>query len=186
MLFTAGVDEAGRGSLCGPVVAAAVVLDPDKPMPGLNDSKLLTPKQRQRLCEQITENAIGWSIRRSEHDEIDKHNILQATMLAMKRAICSLPLKPGLVIADGTTVPDVDVPVRPEIRGDRRYPEIAAASIIAKVERDREMIELNSHYPGYGFAAHKGYGTKAHMEALRTLGATPIHRRSFKPVSEMR
>ncbi|WP_281647926.1 ribonuclease HII [Parendozoicomonas sp. Alg238-R29] len=180
----AGVDEVGRGPLCGAVVTAAVVLDPERPIAGLNDSKKLSEKKRDVLFDEIREKAISWSVGRCEVEEIDRLNILQATMVAMQRAVAGLSVKPTLVLVDGNRTPEFGCPARAEVKGDGRIAEISAASIIAKVVRDREMIELDRKYPGYGIAGHKGYPTKAHMEALKALGVTPIHRRSFKPVRE--
>ena len=180
----AGVDEVGRGPLCGAVVTAAVILDPARPIAGLNDSKKLSEKKRDALFDEIKEKALAWAIGRCEVEEIDKLNILQATMVAMQRAVAGLSVKPTLVLVDGNRTPDFGIPARAEVKGDGRIAEISAASILAKVVRDREMVELDKQYPGYGIAGHKGYPTKAHMEALKTLGVTPIHRRSFKPVRE--
>ena len=180
----AGVDEVGRGPLCGAVVTAAVILDPAKPIVGLNDSKKLSEKKRDALFDEICEKALSWAIGRCEVEEIDQLNILQATMVAMQRAVSDLSVKPALVLVDGNRTPDFGIPARAEVKGDGRIAEISAASILAKVVRDREMVELDKQYPGYGIAGHKGYPTKAHMEALKTLGVTPIHRRSFKPVRE--
>ncbi|WOG30408.1 ribonuclease HII [Endozoicomonas sp. 8E] len=179
-----GVDEVGRGPLCGPVVTAAVILDPDNPIAGLNDSKKLPEKKRDALFEEIKEKALAWSIGRAEVHEIDELNILHATMLAMQRAVAGLSVKPELALIDGNRCPDLPCPAEAVVKGDGSVPEIGAASILAKVTRDREMVELEKHYPGYGIAGHKGYPTKVHMDALKKLGATPIHRRSFKPVRE--
>ncbi|MCL6272002.1 ribonuclease HII [Sansalvadorimonas sp. 2012CJ34-2] len=180
----AGVDEVGRGPLCGAVVTAAVILDSDNPILGLNDSKKLSEKKRNALFDEIQEKALSWSIGRAEVEEIDQINILQATMLAMQRAVAGLSVKPTLVLVDGNRTPDFGIPARAEVKGDGRIAEISAASILAKVARDREMVELDRQYPGYGIADHKGYPTKAHMEAIKKLGVTPIHRRSFKPVRD--
>lgn len=180
----AGVDEVGRGPLCGAVVTAAVILDPARPIVGLNDSKKLSEKKRDALFDEIKEKALAWAIGRCEVEEIDRLNILQATMVAMQRAVAGLSVKPTLVLVDGNHAPDFGIPARAEVKGDGRIAEISAASILAKVVRDREMVELDKKYPGYGIAAHKGYPTKAHMEALKALGVTPIHRHSFKPVRE--
>ena len=181
----AGVDEVGRGPLCGAVVTAAVILDPEQPIVGLNDSKKLSEKKRDALFDEIKEKALSWSIGRCEVEEIDRLNILQATMLAMQRAVAGLSMKPTLVLVDGNRTPDFGCPARAEVKGDGRIAEISAASILAKVVRDREMVELDALYPGYGIAKHKGYPTKAHLEALRVLGVTPVHRRSFKPVRDL-
>lgn len=180
----AGVDEVGRGPLAGPVVTAAVILDPAAPVAGLADSKKLTEKRREALYEQILEHALAYCIGRCESDEIDQLNIYQATMLAMERAVAGLPVAPEYVLVDGNRCPRWHWPSEPVIKGDTRVEAISAASILAKVTRDREMVALDSTYPGYGLARHKGYPTSVHLEALRRLGATPIHRRSFRPVQE--
>ncbi|WP_257255295.1 MULTISPECIES: ribonuclease HII [unclassified Endozoicomonas] len=179
-----GVDEVGRGPLCGPVVTAAVILDPAYPIVGLNDSKKLSEKKRDVLFEEIKERALAWSIGRAEVHEIDELNILHATMLAMQRAVAGLSVKPELALIDGNRCPDLPCPAEAVVKGDGRIPEIGAASILAKVTRDREMVELEKLYPGYGIAGHKGYPTKVHIDALKKLGATAIHRRSFRPVRE--
>lgn len=181
----AGVDEAGRGPLAGPVLAAAVILNPNKDIIGLNDSKKLSLKKRMLLEPQIKEFAIAWAIGRSEWFEIDQINILQASLLAMKRAVESLIAHPELVLVDGNHCPALDVPVKAIIGGDSLEPAISAASILAKQERDREMEAMEEIYPGYGFAKHKGYPTAEHMSALNSLGPSPIHRRSFKPVQKV-
>lgn len=180
--LVAGVDEVGRGPLCGPVVTAAVILDPARPILGLNDSKKLSEARRERLFDEIREKALAWCIGRAEVEEIDRLNILQATFLAMQRAVAGLAVRPSLALIDGNRCPVLEVPAAPVVQGDGRVPAIAAASILAKVSRDREMAALDALYPGYGMAGHKGYPTPAHLEALRRLGATPIHRRSFAPV----
>ncbi|CAD5377188.1 ribonuclease HII, degrades RNA of DNA-RNA hybrids [Pseudomonas sp. OF001] len=180
--LVAGVDEVGRGPLCGPVVTAAVILDPARPIAGLNDSKKLSEARRERLFDEIRDKALAWCIGRAEVEEIDRLNILQATFLAMQRAVEGLPIQPRLALIDGNRCPKLLVPSAPVVGGDARVPAIAAASILAKVSRDREMAELDARYPGYGMAGHKGYPTPAHLEALRRLGPTPIHRRSFAPV----
>ena len=180
--LVAGVDEVGRGPLCGPVVTAAVILDPLRPILGLNDSKKLTEARREKLFDEIREKALSWCIGRAEVEEIDRLNILQATFLAMQRAVEGLHIQPRLALIDGNRCPKLAVPSAPVIQGDAKVPAIAAASILAKVSRDREMAELELVYPGYGLAGHKGYPTPAHLEALRRLGPTPIHRRSFAPV----
>ncbi len=182
-MLIAGVDEVGRGPLAGDVVTAAVILDPEKPIDGLNDSKKLSEKKRQQLSELIKENALVWAIGRASVAEIDQLNILQATLLAMKRAVEELNIKPDKVLVDGNKLPDFDIPAEAIVGGDGTVAEISAASIIAKVTRDEEMIALEQLYPGYGFMRHKGYGTKVHMEALKRLGATPVHRKSFSPVA---
>lgn len=181
----AGVDEVGRGPLCGPVVTAAVILDPARPIQGLNDSKKLSEARREQLFEEICAKALAWSIGRAEVEEIDRLNILQATFLAMQRAVAGLAVRPALALIDGNRCPQLDVPAAPVVQGDARVPAIAAASILAKVSRDREMRMLDQRYPGYGLAGHKGYPTPAHLEALQRLGPTPIHRRSFAPVRRL-
>jgi len=178
----AGVDEVGRGPLAGDVVAAAVILDPARPIPGLRDSKKLSPRRREELALLIMEQAQSWSVARASVAEIDELNILQASLLAMHRAVKALEPQPSYVLVDGNRLPRWDYPSEPVVKGDDRVPAIAAASILAKVQRDRELVELERQYPGYGFAAHKGYPTASHLEALRTLGVTPVHRRSFGPV----
>lgn len=182
----AGVDEAGRGPLAGPVYAAAVILDPQKPIAGLTDSKLLSAKRRESLFSEIQSNALAWAIARAEVEEIDNINILQASLLAMQRAVLALTVIPELILVDGNKCP-ADLPCRAQaiIKGDKTVAAISAASILAKVARDNEMCELDKHYPGYGFAVHKGYGTKVHLQALTKLGASPIHRRSFAPISSL-
>jgi ribonuclease HII len=178
----AGVDEVGRGPLAGPVVTAAVILDPTKPIEGLNDSKKLSHKRRVQLDIEIREKALAWSLGRAEVDEIDDINILQATMLAMQRAVAGLKLTPTLVKVDGNRTPDFSIPAETIIQGDGKIAEISAASIIAKVHRDNEMCDMDNIYPGYGFSSHKGYGTKHHIAAIEILGICAIHRRSFGPV----
>ena len=178
----AGVDEVGRGPLAGPVVTAAVILDPEHPIDGLMDSKKLSEAKRESLAEIIKEYSLAWSIGRAEVEEIDEINILQATMLAMQRAVEGLSILPDHVLIDGNRCPQLSCTAEAIIKGDGLVPVISAASIIAKVSRDREMVRLDAQYPGYGLAGHKGYPTKAHMEALTNLGVTPIHRRSFSPV----
>jgi ribonuclease HII len=178
----AGVDEVGRGPLAGPVVAAAVILDPDRPVEGLRDSKQLTERRREVLAAQIRERALAWSLGRAEVDEIDRINILQASLLAMQRAVAGLSLAPELVLVDGNLCPPFDCPAQAVVKGDSLIDAISAASIIAKVSRDREMVELDGHFPGYGLAQHKGYPSKLHLQALHSLGVTPIHRRSYAPV----
>ncbi len=181
----AGVDEVGRGPLAGDVVAAAVILDPQRPIDGLRDSKKLTEARREQLADLICERALAWSVARASVAEIDEINILQASLLAMTRAVQALDPQPSYVLVDGNRLPRWDYPSEPVIKGDDRVPAIAAASILAKVQRDHELIALERQYPGYGFARHKGYPTAAHLEALRRLGVTPVHRRSFAPVREM-
>jgi len=181
-MWVAGVDEVGRGPLAGPVVTAAVILDPDQPISGLADSKALSEKKREVLFDEIRGKAKAWAIGRAEVEEIDDINILQATMLAMQRAVAGLALQPKHVLVDGNRCPELPCTAEAIIKGDGKIPAISAASIIAKVTRDREMVLLDAEYPGYGLAGHKGYPTKAHMAALNDLGVTPIHRRSFAPV----
>ena len=182
--LVAGVDEVGRGPLAGPVVAAAVILDPEKPINGLCDSKKLSQEKRLLISENIKLNSLAWAFGRAEVDEIDKINILQASLLAMKRAIEGLETKPDLVLVDGKYTPDINFKKKAIIKGDALVPVISAASIIAKVERDNEMIGLEKKYPGYGFSSHKGYPTKQHIESLEKLGVTDIHRLTFSPVSK--
>lgn len=178
----AGVDEVGRGPLAGDVVAAAVILDPARPIAGLRDSKQLSAPRREALALRIKEQALAWAVARATVAEIDQLNILQAALLAMHRAVQALHPQPTYVLVDGNRLPRWDYPSEPVVKGDERVPAIAAASILAKVQRDGELLELERQYPGYGFAAHKGYPTAAHLEALRTLGVTPVHRRTFGPV----
>ncbi|MGX5220330.1 MULTISPECIES: ribonuclease HII [Pseudomonas] len=180
--LVAGVDEVGRGPLCGAVVTAAVILDPARPILGLNDSKKLTAARREKLFDEIREKALSWCIARAEVEEIDQLNILHATMLAMQRAVEGLHVTPKLALIDGNRCPKLQVPSAAVVKGDSQVPAIAAASILAKVSRDREMQALDLQYPGYGIAGHKGYPTAVHLEALRRLGPTPVHRRSFAPV----
>ncbi|HZX17384.1 MAG TPA: ribonuclease HII [Pseudomonas sp.] len=180
--LVAGVDEVGRGPLCGAVVTAAVILDPLRPILGLNDSKKLTEARREKLFDEIREKALSWCIARAEVEEIDQLNILHATMLAMQRAVEGLGITPKLALIDGNRCPILQMPSSAVVKGDSQVPAIAAASILAKVSRDREMQLLDQQYPGYGIAGHKGYPTAVHLEALRRLGPTPIHRRSFGPV----
>ncbi|HEC07366.1 MAG TPA: ribonuclease HII, partial [Thiolapillus brandeum] len=180
-----GVDEVGRGPLAGPVVAAAVILDPRNPIDGLNDSKKLSEKRRERLYVEIHERALAFAVGRAEVEEIDAINILQASLLAMKRAVEGLSLAPGHVLVDGNRLPQLSCSAEAIIGGDGSEPCISAASIIAKVTRDREMVALDGVYPGYGFARHKGYPTKIHLQALQEQGITKIHRRSFGPVKRL-
>ncbi|MEW8508803.1 MAG: ribonuclease HII [Candidatus Thiodiazotropha sp.] len=183
--LVAGVDEVGRGPLAGPVVAAAVILHPHRPIEGLADSKKLSEKRRQALSRLIMDQAHSWCLGRAEVEEIDRINILQASLLAMKRAVEGLPNMPGLAQVDGRHAPQLACAVETVIGGDATVAAISAASIIAKVARDREMVELDSRYPGYGLARHKGYPTKQHLQGLQTLGVTPIHRRTFGPVKRL-
>ena len=180
----AGVDEVGRGPLCADVVTAAVILDPKNPIAELDDSKKLSEKKRERLFIEIQEKAMSFCIARASVAEIDEINILQASLLAMKRAVEGLHIQPEHVLVDGNKIPAWRYPAEAVVKGDSRVAAIAAASILAKVTRDRELVEFDRIYPGYGLAGHKGYPTKAHMEALARLGATPIHRRSFAPVKK--
>ncbi len=182
-LLIAGVDEVGRGPLAGPVVTAAVILDPARPIDGLADSKAISEKKRERLFDEIKEKALCWAIGRCEVEEIDELNILQATMVAMQRAVAGLTPQPEHALIDGNRCPTLPCSCEFVIKGDSKIPAISAASILAKVTRDREMVELDLQYPGYGLAGHKGYPTKSHIEALTALGVTPIHRRSFGPVA---
>jgi len=180
--LVAGVDEAGRGPLAGPVVAAAVILDELRPVRGLADSKSLTPARRERLFDEICAAALCISIAEASVEEIDHLNILQATLLAMQRAVQGLRLVPKQVLVDGNRTPTLAVPVRAIVKGDAKLAAISAASILAKVRRDRLCLELHERFPGYGFDVHKGYPTPAHLDALQRLGPCSAHRRSFAPV----
>ena len=184
-VLVAGVDEAGRGPLAGPVVAAAVILDSKRAIGGLADSKTLSERQRLRLEQAIQVGALSWALGRAEVEEIDRLNILQASLLAMRRAVESLSVVPQRCLIDGNRCPDIFCPAEAIVRGDRLVPAISAASILAKVGRDREMVALDEKYPGYGLARHKGYPTRAHKLALQRLGVSPIHRRSFSPVRRL-
>ena len=181
-LWVAGVDEVGRGPLAGPVVAAAVILDPSQAIQGLADSKVLSARRRESLFLEIKLRCIAWALGRAEVHEIDTLNILQASLLAMQRAVKNLPLLPSKILVDGCHCPFFTCPAEAIIGGDRLIPSISAASIMAKVIRDAEMQVMDNVYPGYGFSANKGYPTQQHRDALKTLGVTPIHRRSFSPV----
>lgn len=181
---TAGVDEVGRGPLAGDVVTAAVILDPNNPIDGLMDSKKLSEKKRTYLAQQIKEKALAWHIAKATVDEIDQLNILQASLLAMKRAVEGLSIRPDHVLIDGNRCPNMDYSMQAIIKGDQTEPAIAAASILAKVSRDQEMCELDTLYPEYGFAKHKGYPTKQHREAMMQHGICPLHRRSYAPVRQ--
>jgi len=183
--YIAGVDEVGRGPLAGPVVTAAVILDPENPIEGLADSKKLSEKRREQLTEEIKSKAIAWAIGRSDVEEIDKINILQATMQAMQRAVENLTIQADFVLVDGNRSPLFHCPAEAVIKGDSRVAEISAASILAKTTRDREMVAMDAEFPGYGLAKHKGYPTKLHIAALEELGITEIHRRSFAPVRRL-
>jgi len=179
-----GVDEAGRGPLAGPVVAAAVILNPANPIAGLNDSKKLSAARREKLAVEIRAKALAWCVAEASVEEIDSLNILQATLLAMQRAVAGLSLTPSEVLIDGNRCPKLELPARAIIGGDASVAEISAASILAKTVRDAGLLTLHVQFPGYGFDQHKGYGTAAHLEALRRLGPSPVHRRSFAPVRE--
>ncbi|MDO3385779.1 ribonuclease HII [Gilvimarinus sp. SDUM040013] len=181
----AGVDEVGRGPLAGDVVAAAVILDPVRPIEGLGDSKKLTEKKRELLFDVIQQRALSFCIARASVQEIDSINILQASLLAMKRAVEGLTIKPKHVLVDGNKIPNWAFSAECVVKGDARVSSIGAASILAKVTRDREMIAMDTEYPGYGFAGHKGYPTKVHMAALEKLGPCPTHRTSFGPVKRL-
>lgn len=182
--LAAGVDEAGRGPLAGPVVAAAVILDPRQGIAGLADSKKLTARRREQLFDQIQDKALCCAIGQASVEEIDRLNILQATLLAMQRAVAGLRLVPARVLVDGNRLPRLPMLAEAIIGGDAKVPAISAASILAKVHRDRWCEQIDAEYPQYGFAAHKGYGTAAHLAALRQHGPTPWHRRSFAPVAQ--
>jgi ribonuclease HII len=181
----AGVDEAGRGPLAGPVVAAAVILDPGRPIAGLDDSKRLDESRREALYEEITANALACSVAIIDVAEIDRLNILQATLLGMRQAVASLEPAATLALVDGNRAPELDCPVRTVVHGDRLEPAISAASILAKVTRDRHMLALHRQFPGYGFDRNKGYPTPGHLERLAQLGPCPVHRRSFAPVRKL-
>jgi len=185
LMKIAGVDEAGRGPLVGSVVAAAVILDPNNPIAGLNDSKKLTEKKREKLFIEIQEKALAWAIAEASHEEIDQINILQASLLAMRRAVEALQLQPEHVLVDGNKVPQgLSMSCDAVVGGDALHAEISAASILAKVTRDREMVVLDQQYPHFGFAKHKGYPTKAHFEAIAEHGVIGQHRRSYAPVKK--
>lgn len=180
----AGVDEVGRGPLAGPVIAAAVILDPSRPIQGLADSKKLSERQRERLDETIRSHALAWALGRCEACEIDALNILQASLEAMRRAVAALPIAPAHALIDGNRCPLLACSAEAIVKGDQTVPAISAASIIAKVARDREMLDWDARYPVYGFAAHKGYPTAVHRQALQQHGPCPCHRRSFAPVKQ--
>ncbi len=180
----AGVDEVGRGPLAGPVVAAAVILDPEKPIDGLLDSKMLSEAARERLDVEIREHALAFCIAEASVEEIDTINILHASMLAMSRAVAGLKTVPNLALIDGNRCPRLECPAQALVKGDQRVQSISAASIIAKVSRDRMMVQLHEQYPEYGFAAHKGYPTAKHRQAIIEHGVMPLHRRSFKTVRD--
>ena len=184
-ILIAGVDEAGRGPLVGSVVAAAVILDPNNPIEGLNDSKKLTEKKREKLFFEIKEKALAWAIAEATHQEIDEINILQASLLAMRRAVEALHITPEHVLVDGNKVPQgLSMSCDAVVGGDALHAEISAASILAKVTRDHQMVELDQQFPQFGFAKHKGYPTKAHFEAIATHGVIDQHRRSYAPVKK--
>ena len=183
----AGVDEAGRGPLAGEVYAAAVILNPDDPIDGLRDSKKLSPKRRSDLCIQIKQRSLAWSISFASVEEIDKLNILNATLLAMERAIARLDILPEIALVDGNKAPSLKgIEVFTIIKGDQKEPCISAASIIAKVARDERLMVLDHIYPKWGFKRHKGYGTKIHIEAIKKYGVTPLHRKSIEPIKSMK
>lgn len=185
ILLVCGVDEAGRGPLAGPVSAAAVILDPARPIDGLADSKKLTEKQRDQLAPVIRERALAWAVAYADVAEIDRLNILQATLLAMKRAVLALHTRPHQVLVDGLYCPQTGIPSQAIVKGDSTVAAISAASILAKTARDELMLRLHEQYPQYGFDGHKGYPTPVHLAALRAHGVSEIHRRSFKPVREL-
>ena len=182
--LVAGVDEVGRGPLAGDVVAAAVILA-ESPPEGVTDSKMLTPERREALAERIRDEAVSWALGRATVAEIDELNILQASLLAMRRAVEALSTQPTLVLVDGNRLPKWPYEARAIVKGDLIEPSIGAASILAKVQRDAEMLALHEHYPAYGFDQHKGYPTKAHLAALESIGVSPVHRRSFGPVRRL-
>lgn len=184
LLLICGVDEAGRGPLAGPVSAAAVILDPSRPIVGLADSKKLSEKKRNLLAPLIRERALAWAVAYAEVEEIDSLNILQATLLAMRRAVLALPIRPQQVLVDGLYCPQTGIPSEAIIKGDSKVAAISAASILAKTARDELMLKLHAQYPQYGFDGHKGYPTVAHVAALRAHGVSAVHRRSFKPVRD--
>ncbi len=184
-LLICGVDEAGRGPLAGPVCAAAVILDENRPIEGLADSKKLSERKRDQLAPLIRERALAWAVAWAEPEEIDRLNILQATLLAMKRAVEALPVQPHRVLVDGLYCPQTGLPSEAIVKGDSKVAAISAASILAKTARDELMMQLHERYPHYDFAGHKGYPTAAHLAALREHGASDVHRRSFKPVRDI-
>ena len=181
----AGVDEVGRGPLCGDVVTAAVILDPNNPIVGLTDSKKLSEKKREALFDVIKQNALAWCVARASVDEIDELNILHATMLAMQRAVSGLNIKPNYVLVDGNRCPNFGIQTQAVVKGDLLVAEISAASILAKVTRDREMVELDKLYPQYGLAKHKGYPTKDHLNAIELHGVNHLYRKSFAPIKRL-
>ena len=181
----AGVDEVGRGPLCGDVVTAAVILDPNKPIEGLTDSKKLSEKKREALFDIIKQDALAWCVARASVDEIDELNILHATMLAMQRAVSGLNIKPNYVLVDGNRCPNFGIRTQAVVKGDLLVAEVSAASILAKVTRDREMVELDKLYPQYGLAKHKGYPTKDHLNAIEQHGVNHLYRKSFAPIKRL-
>lgn len=185
MALICGIDEAGRGPFCGPVSAAAVILDPEKPIAGLNDSKKLSAKKREALAKEIKEKALSWCVAFATVEEIDSMNILRATMLAMRRAVEGLDMRPDEALVDGNKCPDLDIPCRAIVKGDALVQAISAASILAKTARDEVMMQLHAQYPQYGIDKHMGYGTAVHIAALKEHGPAPIHRRSFAPIAEL-
>ncbi len=185
-LLIAGVDEAGRGSLAGPVITAAVILNPETIIEGLADSKKLSLKKREELYEKIITNCKAFAIARADVDEIDRLNVLRSTLLAMQRAINQFSIQPDKVLIDGHCSPNLPYETQAVVQGDQIVPAISAASILAKVTRDREMLKYDVQYPDYGFAIHKGYGTKAHLVAIHRFGITPVHRKSFEPVRQLK
>lgn len=184
-MWVAGVDEAGRGPLAGPVVAAAVVLDAERPVAGLADSKTLSADQRERLADLIKQRALGWAIAEASVEEIDRINILQASLLAMCRAIDGLPETPGFALIDGNRSPELTMPSAAIIKGDSKIAAISAASILAKVARDRMMVDYHRQYPDFAFHQHKGYGTKQHLAELAAFGVLPVHRQTFAPIRRL-
>jgi ribonuclease HII len=184
-ILVAGVDEAGRGPLAGPVVAAAVILDPVRPIDGLADSKILSESKRNSLFKMIKENALSWSVGMSDVDEIDELNILQATLLAMQRAVNGLATQPDEVLIDGNHLPRLSMPAQAIVKGDSKVEAISAASIVAKVARDKIMLDYHIKYPDFSFHLHKGYGTRQHINEISQFGILPIHRRTFNPVKMM-
>ena len=185
LMLVCGVDEAGRGPLAGPVYAAAVILDARRPITGLADSKKLSEKKRNRLADEIRTNALAWSVAAASAGEIDEYNILRASLLAMKRAIEALTLRPHEVLVDGLYCPETGIPSRAIVKGDSSVEAISAASILAKTARDTAMLQMHDIYPQYGFDVHKGYPTAAHLAALKLHGISPEHRKSFRPVREL-
>jgi len=184
-ILVAGVDEAGRGPLAGPVFAAAVILDPQRPISGLADSKTLSESKRDSLYILIKESALSWSIAQASVEEIDERNILQATLLAMQRAVNGLHIQPDEVLVDGNRLPNLTMPAQAIVKGDSKIQAISAASILAKVERDKLMVDYHQHYPDFAFHVHKGYGTKQHVAEIEQFGFLEVHRRTFNPVKTM-